>query len=183
MNIWSPFTRCHVNAEHKIRYNEIFLRKKKSIQYVMCKEIYVHQNCLITNIIQQIFCLPQAKKCIQCWNFFEWTFPLSANPTPQMISLVESIRQSPVEKSSVLLTRPMKSVGQSLCWTGLRKKLLKYYSCLQYLIMMEMGNQACCIVGYSILCSSVEYFTFCLEITCKKNICILCTVYKVYCIL
>lgn len=91
MNIWSPFTRCHVNAEHKIRYNEIFFKKKKINTICIVQR---NINCLITNIIQQIFCLPQAKKCIQCWNFFEWTFPLSANPTPQMISLVKSIRQS-----------------------------------------------------------------------------------------
>lgn len=161
-----------------------FLRKKKSIQYVLCKEIYVHQNSLITNIIQHIFCLPQAKKCIQCWNFFEWTFPLSANPTPQMISLVKSIRQSVTcrEKFSAV-DKTNEICGAEFVLNWFEKKILKYYSCLQYLIRMEMGNQACCIVGYSILCSSVEYFTFCLEITCKKNICILCTVYKVYCIL
>lgn len=166
-----------------------FFLKKKSIQYVMCKKVYVHQNYLITNIIQHIFCLPQAKKCIQCWNFFGWTFPLSANPTPQMISLVESIRIS-VEKSSDVSGNqccwqdqwnPQGRVCAELVWEK-NTQILQLPAVFNY-AGNGKSNQACCIVGYSILCSSVEYFTFCLTIPCIQNICILCTVYKVYCIL
>lgn len=67
----------------------------------MCKEVNVHQNCLVASSIQNIFCLPQAKEIHQALElFFGLTIPLSANPTPQTISLADSIRQTPVRRAS-----------------------------------------------------------------------------------
>lgn len=48
----------------------------------MCKEVNVHQNCSVTNIIQNIFCLPQAKEIHPVLELFWVNYPFKRKPHP-----------------------------------------------------------------------------------------------------
>ncbi len=101
----------------------------------MCKEVSVHQNCLVTNIIQNIFCLPQAKEMHPVLELFwvNYTFKWKPHPTNDFIGRINQA----VTSQEKIKTNEIRRAEFVLNWF----EKLKYYSYLQYLIMLEMGDQ------------------------------------------
>lgn len=155
----------------------VFKKKKINTMYNVQRS-HVHQNCLVTNIIQNIFCLPQAKEMHPVLELFWVNYTFKWTP-PHKWFHWSNQSGSHLSRKDQDQWNPQGRICAELVW---ETQILQLLAVLNY---AENGrsNQAWCIVGYSILCNSVEYCTFCLEIPCVQNICILCAVYKVYCIL
>ncbi len=144
MNIWYPFTiYCHVNAEHKIKYNDIFFKKKKInticiVQRNICAPKQFDNQYYSTYILSST-----SKEMHPVLELFWVNFPFKCKPHPTD-DFIGQINQAVSHLSRKV----------QCCWQD----------------QWNLWGRVCAELVWE-------------EITCIKNICILCTVYKVYCIL